>query len=50
MESSINRPRVTYVKAPDEALKHKWDHLERLRKIRQAAAEKRQDSSTQGGK
>lgn len=39
MGSSINRPRVTYAKVPDEALKHKWNHLDRLRKARQAAAE-----------
>lgn len=32
----INRGRVRYVKASDEALKHKWDHLERLRQERLA--------------
>lgn len=32
----INRGRVTYVPVPDEALKHKWDHLERLRQERLA--------------
>jgi len=36
MGSSIDRPRVTYAKVPDEALKHKWDHLERLRQERLA--------------
>lgn len=40
MGNTINRGRVKYVTVPDEALKHKWDHLDVIRKARQDLAKK----------